>query len=71
MIVETKDSDELQLHESAGTVECWFLMKGEGISTAPRLIAKESITNDCDCDPLRGETDVVSTKGPSAPFGYD
>ena len=54
MIIETKDSKELQLHESAGTAECWFLMKGEGISTAPRLIAKESITNDCDCDPLRG-----------------
>ena len=55
VIIETKDSKELQLHESAGTAECWFLMKGEGISTAPRLIAKESITNDsCDCDPLRG-----------------
>ena len=55
VIIETKNSKELQLHESAGTAECWFLMKGEGISTAPRLIAKESITNDsCDCDPLRG-----------------
>ena len=55
VIIETKDSKELQLHESAGTAECWFLMKGEGISTAPRLIAKESITNDsCDCDPMRG-----------------
>ena len=55
VIIETKDSQELQLHKSAGTAECWFLMKGEGISTAPRLIAKESITNDhCDCDPLRG-----------------
>jgi hypothetical protein len=55
VIIETKDSKELQLHESAGTAECWFLMKGEGISTSPRLIAKESITNDsCDCDPLRG-----------------
>ncbi len=55
VIIETKGSKELQLHESAGTAECWFLMKGEGISTAPRLIAKESITNDsCDCDPLRG-----------------
>ena len=46
VIIETKDSEELQLHESAGTAECWFLMKGEGISTSPRLIAKESITND-------------------------
>ena len=55
VIIETKDSEELQLHESAGTAECWFLMKGEGISTAPRLIAKESVTNDhCDCDPRRG-----------------
>ena len=55
VIIETKDSDELQLHKSEGTVECWFLMKGEGISTMPRLIAKESITNDsCECDPLRG-----------------
>ena len=55
VIIETKDSKELQLHESAGTAECWFLMKGEGISTSPRLIAKESITNDsCDCDPMRG-----------------
>ena len=55
VIIETKDSKELQLHESEGTAECWFLMKGEGISTAPRLIAKESITNDsCDCDPMRG-----------------
>lgn len=55
VIIETKNSKELQLHESEGTAECWFLMKGEGISTAPRLIAKESITNDsCDCDPLRG-----------------
>ena len=55
VIIETKDSEELQLHESEGTAECWFLMKGEGISTSPRLIAKESITNDhCDCDPLRG-----------------
>ena len=55
VIIETKDSEELQLHESAGTAECWFLMKGEGISTSPRLIAKESMTNDhCDCDPLRG-----------------
>lgn len=55
VIIETKNSEELQLHESEGTAECWFLMKGEGISTAPRLIAKESITNDsCDCDPLRG-----------------
>ena len=55
VIIETKNSKELQLHKSAGTAECWFLMKGEGISTAPRLIAKESITNDsCDCDPLRG-----------------
>ena len=55
VIIETKDSKELQLHESAGTAECWFLVKGEGISTAPRLIAKESITNDsCDCDPMRG-----------------
>ena len=55
VIIETKDSKELQLHESPGTAECWFLMKGEGISTAPRLIAKESITNDhCDCDALRG-----------------
>ena len=55
VIIETKNSEELQLHESAGTAECWFLMKGEGISTSPRLIAKESITNDsCDCDPMRG-----------------
>ena len=55
VIIETKDSEELQLHESEGTAECWFLMKGEGISTSPRLIAKESITNDhCDCDSLRG-----------------
>ena len=54
VIIETKNSKELQLHESPGTAECWFLMKGEGISNAPRLIAKESITNDCDCDPLRG-----------------
>ena len=55
VIIETKDSEELQLHESAGTAECWFMMKGEGISTAPRLIAKESVTNDhCDCDPRRG-----------------
>ena len=55
VIIETENSKELQLHESPGTAECWFLMKGEGISTAPRLIAKESITNDsCDCDPLRG-----------------
>ena len=55
VVIETKNSNELQLHKSPGTAECWFLMKGEGISSAPRLIAKESITNDhCDCDPLRG-----------------
>ena len=48
VIVETKDSDELQLHKSEGTVECWFLMKGEGISTMPRLVAKESKTTDRD-----------------------
>ena len=29
VIIETKDSKELQLHESPGTAECWFLMKGE------------------------------------------
>ena len=46
VIIETKDSKELQLEGSDGTLECWFMMKGEGNANLPRLIAKESVTND-------------------------
>ena len=46
VIIETKDSKELQMEGSDGTLECWFMMKGEGNANLPRLIAKESVTND-------------------------
>ena len=54
VIIETKDSKELQMEGSDGTLECWFMMKGEGNANLPRLIAKESVTNDWVVAPLRG-----------------
>lgn len=54
VIIETKNSEELQMEGSDGTLECWFMMKGEGNANLPRLIAKESVTNDWVVAPRRG-----------------
>ena len=44
VIVKTKDSDELQMAKSPGTVEVWFMVKGQGNSIYPRVLSKESTT---------------------------
>ena len=44
VIIETKDSDELQLPEG-GTLECWFQLQGQGNSVWPRILSKESTTS--------------------------
>ncbi|MBI1926289.1 LamG domain-containing protein [Candidatus Poribacteria bacterium] len=42
--VPTAKSDELQLTKE-GTLECWFMLKGQGNSVWPRLMSKESTTS--------------------------
>ena len=44
VIVETKNSDELQLL-AGGTIECWFQLLGQGNSVWPRIFSKESTTS--------------------------
>ena len=42
--VPTAKSDELQLTVE-GTLECWFMLKGQGNSIWPRIFSKESTTS--------------------------